>query len=871
MVETPSGKYAGEPERQPDIDGPGKIFIGVAWPYANGHLHLGHVAGSLLAPDIFSRFQRMRGRRVLMVSGSDEHGTPVTVTAEEEGVSPEEVSDRYHRATLESLRGLGIEFDLFTRTHTPNHTVVVQDMFLALMNKGYIEKRITKALYCSHCKKFLPDRYVEGECPLCGSRSARGDQCDECGKPLDAAELVNSMCKLCGAAPGVRETEHFFLLLSRFRDRLLDYISGKVHWRKNVKKFTENWLREGLKDRAITRDMTWGVPIPLEGYDDKRIYVWFDAVTGYLAASKEWAQRKSGGGGGEGGGSKGGGGSDGTEGGYGIDGRNPDAWKDFWYDPACRHYYFLGKDNIPFHTIIWPSMLMGYGGLNLPYDVPANEYLRFEGGKFSKSRGVGVYIKDFLEKYDADACRYYLSYNMPEQRDADFSEEEFVAATNNELVANFGNFIHRMLTFTARNFGEIPPVSMEKGCEALEAPDVRILDRTRETFERVTVHIERCDFKAGIREIMALSKEANRYFNERAPWKLIKENRDACGTTLHIGLKVAKALTVMIYPYMPHAAVVLWGALGEGSEKDLRARGWNAALEPLEPGRRLEMPEPVFRKLEKLEPVGEDGESAGTMERSSESRLAEGRKGAAQQQRDGGEGRKTGKKKKKKKQVEPIALPDVELKVAFIEEIWEHPDAEKLYILKIDCGGGEKRQLVAGLRPYYDKEEMRGRKIIVVANLQPAKLRGVESRGMLLAAESGGRISFLTPVDGDVEPGTIVTGCGDEPAAVPAEAAPTTGKDRTGKEQIDIMQFATLRMLIGEVVSSDGENVVLDIGETTVEMPVCPSCAALKVGERAVVVLPSGGERGQEKAAVLTAGGSLVVPEREIGVGARIR
>ncbi len=856
-------------ESRPDRDRPGKIFIGVAWPYANGHLHLGHIAGSLLAPDIFSRFHRMRGRRVLMVSGSDEHGTPITVTADQEGISPAEVSDRYHRTTVESLENLDIEFDLFTRTHCTNHFEVVHEIFLTLMKNGYLEKRTTEAQYCPRCDRFLPDRYVEGKCPLCGADGARGDQCDDCGKPLDATELVDPGCKHCGAAPEIRETEHFFLLLSKLQDRLKEYISDKAHWRKNVRKFTENWLREGLRDRAITRDMTWGIPIPLEGYDDKRIYVWFEAVIGYLAASREWARRIADDGGNDGNG----GGSSGSD---GIEGGNPDAWKDFWHDPLCRHYYFLGKDNIPFHTIIWPSMLLGYGGLNLPYDVPANEYLRFRGGKFSKSRGVGIFIKDFLGKYDADACRYYLSYNMPEQRDTDFSEEDFITAINNELVANFGNFIHRTMSFTAKNFGEIPP--FVNNCAALAPPDSEILERTKEAFLRVTDSIEKCEFKAGIKEIMALSKDANRYFNDKAPWKQIKEDRAACGTTLHIGLKIARALTVMAYPYMPHAAIELWKSLGEGDEPSLKEKGWDAALEPLESGRELQMPRPLFRKLEKLKPAGENG---GNGEKGK--RTGGGANGDVVQHGTVNKSKKKKKKKgkqKKAKQVDPIGLAEVELKVAFVEEIEDHPDADKLYVLKIDCGGDDRRQLVAGLRAYYKKEEMRHRKIVIVANLKPARLRGVESQGMILAAESGGRIAFLTPAE-DTEIGTIVTGC-DEGSAIQAVTA-----SHPGKGQIDIMQFATLKMLVGEVTVADGRKVSLNVGETMVDatfdtavdttvetaidMPLCSQCAALCVGERAIVVMPGEGEKGQPNATVLMANGKRVVPEREIETGAGIR
>ena len=350
------------------------ILVAVAWPYANGPLHLGHIAGCYLPADIFARYHRLKGNRVLMVSGSDQHGTPITIRAEREGLDPQDVVDRYHADFLRSWQRMGISFDLFTTTGTDNHRQVVHDVFRALQDKSYIYTDTMLLPYCSSCRRFLPDRYVEGTCPHCGNSNARGDQCDSCGRTLNPEDLVGPRCGICGTPPEFKNSEHFFLRLSAFQEPLLEWIRQQSHWRANVLNFSRSYVEDGLKDRAISRDISWGVPLPLNGYDDKRIYVWFEAVIGYLSASKEWAQREC----------------------------QPDKWEDFWTNPEARAYYFIGKDNIPFHTIIWPAILLGYGGFNLPYDVPANEFLSLENRQFSTSRDWAVWLPDYLERYDPD-------------------------------------------------------------------------------------------------------------------------------------------------------------------------------------------------------------------------------------------------------------------------------------------------------------------------------------------------------------------------------------------------------------------------------------------------------------------------------------
>jgi methionyl-tRNA synthetase len=536
-----------------------KILVGVAWPYANGSLHLGQIAGAYLPADIFARYHRLKGNDVLMVSGSDQHGTPITIKAEQEGKKPAEIAARYHREFLESWQKLGISFDLFTTTGTANHTEVTQDIFLTLLKKGYIYKDEVSQPYCPKCKRFLPDRYIEGTCPFCGSSSARGDQCDDCGKPMNPAELVEPRCRLCGTAPRFEDSEHFFLKLSAFQEKLLEWVRPKSYWRTNVLNFTVRYLEDGLKDRAITRDIDWGVPVPLEGYENKRIYVWFEAVIGYLSASKEWAKSNGDG----------------------------EGWRPFWQDKDSRSYYFIGKDNIPFHSIIWPAMLTGYGGLNLPYDVPANEFLTIEGRKLSTSQNWAVWLPDYLSRYAPDPLRYLLSINMPETSDTDFSWREFFRRNNDELVATYGNLVNRVLTFVSRNFDGCVPEPGE-----LDNQSRALLSKAEDTIQNVGELISQCHFKQGIMAAMALAQEANRYLDDKSPWKVIKENREGAATALYVALGVISALKTALYPSLPFSSQKLHNMLGFDGDED----GWKLKLP--EAGQRLGKIEPLFVKLD---------------------------------------------------------------------------------------------------------------------------------------------------------------------------------------------------------------------------------------------------------------------------------
>lgn len=536
------------------------IYIGVAWPYADGLLHVGNVAGSDLPADIFARYHRMKGDEVLMVSGSDEHGTPITLKAEEEGLSSAEVANRYHQLYVEAKRKLGITYDLYTRTSTENHTAVTHDVFLTLLKKGYIYKGSMSQPYCPKCERFLPDRYVEGICPYCGFTGARGDQCDQCGKPLNASELTKPRCRVCGTPPEFRDTEHFFLKLTAFQEKLQEWLKTKTYWRQNVVNFSLGYLAEGLRDRAITRDIDWGISVPVPGFESKRIYVWFEAVIGYLSASKEWAAKQG----------------------------EPEKWRKFWEGDA-RTYYFIGKDNIVFHSIIWPAMLMGYGSLNLPYDVPSNEFLSIEGKKVSKSRNWAVWVPDYLSRYDPDPLRYFLSINMPETSDADFNWREFIRRNNDELVATYGNLVNRVLTFTYRNFeGAVPA-----GGDIDEVSQI-ILQRGEESLKTVGKLLAECHFKEAIKAAMALAQEGNRYLDEKAPWKAIKQDRTEAAASLRTAIAVISDLKTMLYPFLPFTSQKLHTYLGfTGEAAD---SGWQSNRPAA--GQKLTAPQPLFTKLE---------------------------------------------------------------------------------------------------------------------------------------------------------------------------------------------------------------------------------------------------------------------------------
>ncbi len=622
-----------------------------------------------------------------MVSGSDMHGTPITVTAQQEGKTPEEVAMHYHEINSKSIKDMGISFDLFSHTHTEEHFEAALWILETLDKEGYIEPRVSKEPYDPVAEQFLPDRYVEGTCPHCKYESARGDQCDDCGKTLDSNELINPRSKLNPDADiEFRETEHLFFKLSEFRDKLLDWLSkGKEHWRPSVLNFTRNWLKEGLIDRPVTRDLEWGIEIPRKGYEKKRIYVWFEAVMGYYSASLHWAKNQG----------------------------KPKLWKDWWENDEAEHYYFMAKDNIPFHTIIWPAMLSGCN-LHLPYDVPANEYLLLDSTQFSKSRRHAVWIPDYLDRYDPELLRYYLASIMPEQKDANFTWEDYVTRINNELIGNYGNFMHRVISFAQKNFPD--GLSSEKS--TIPSLNKKIL----EVHTRVSEALEACKFKKALQAIMELSQTGNIELNETAPWKQVKGNRDVCEATLVTFLNLCRSLSVMMTPFLPKSSQKVWEYLNQ--EGKIEDYGWDSALE-YKAEFNLQQPLPLFSKLnmqeilEKEMPPEETNELANV-----------------------------------KPEITFDDFKKLDIRIGTVEKVESHPNADKLWLLDVNFGGPIRR-IVTGLRGIYESDDLLGKKIAVLVNLAPAKFRGEQSNGMLLAAEGEGIVSLLQP-DKEIEEGSEV-------------------------------------------------------------------------------------------------------------------
>nr|WP_066175190.1 methionine--tRNA ligase [Bacillus marinisedimentorum] len=538
------------------------IFIGGAWPYANGSLHIGHVA-SLLPGDILARYFRLKGEEVLYVSGSDCNGTPIAVRANEEGVPITEIAGRYHEEFVSCFNALGFTFDLYTRTDSVFHHQEVQNIFHALNEKGFLYKKEVEQTYCETCRQFLPDRYVEGGCPHCGN-PARGDQCDYCSSLLEPQELENRSCKLCGSAPAGRTTEHFYFRLSAFQQELEEYLeqarkSGS--WRANAIQMTNRYLVEGLRDRAATRDLENGVPVPVEGFSDKKIYVWIEAVSGYLTASKRWSEQS---------------------------GRD---WKPFWEEGSIA-YYVHGKDNIPFHTIIWPAVLSGAGGLHLPDHIVSSEYVTIENQKLSTSRNWAVWVPDLLKRYHPDSIRYFLTINGPERRDADFSWREFIYSHNSELLGAYGNLVNRTLKFIEKSYGgEIPGGRLDEEIERL----------IKRLFKRSGEQIERADFKQALEEIFAFIRKGNKYFDEQKPWIQVREDPAGCTNTLYTSVVIIANLAVLLDPFLPLSAAEV--------RKQLGLRGVTWSMQTIE-NKTVDSVKPLFERID-LKVIDEETEKLG--------------------------------------------------------------------------------------------------------------------------------------------------------------------------------------------------------------------------------------------------------------------
>lgn len=678
-----------------------RYLVTSALPYANGPIHIGHLAGAYLPADIFSRYCRLKGRDVIYICGSDEHGVPITIKAEQEGVSPQEIVDRYHSRNKNAFYKFGIKFDNYSRTSLPIHHETAQEFFKTLYDKGVFKKKTEEQLFDEEKQMFLPDRYVHGTCPKCDYDDAYGDQCEKCGSSLSPMELIDPRSALSESEPVVRKTTHWYLPLGDLEDKLRAWILPKKDWKSNVYAQVKGWLDQKLADRAVTRDLSWGVPVPLEEAEDKVLYVWFDAPIGYISSTREWAEKQG----------------------------DPDLWKKYWKDPDTHLIHFIGKDNIVFHCLIFPAMLMTEGSYVLPENVPANEFLNLKGLKFSTSRNIAVWLEDYLEDFPPDPLRYALASTLPELRDTDFSWQDFQSRNNNELADIVGNFINRSLQFAHRYFDGKVPTPGDPG--ELEAQLMEALDRAgREMGEA----FDSFRFRDGVRSFLLTAKAANKYFNDKAPWETRKNNPEDCATAIYYSIQTAKTLAIYMQPIMPFSAQKIWQMLN--IEGEVEQVDWDDATKfTLNPNHPLNEPEILFVKYDddviqeqidklqsRLEPEPEEEPGFQPPDYKDEITFDQ--------------------------------FQTLDLRVAVVKKAEKIKKANKLLKLQIDLGR-EERQIVAGIAKRYDPEDLVGRRIIVAANLKPAKLMGELSQGMLLAAEGDDEFGLLTVPD-NLPPGATI-------------------------------------------------------------------------------------------------------------------
>lgn len=663
-----------------------KFLVTSALLYANGPIHLGHMAGAYLPADVFVRFRKLNGDDVLFISGTDEHGVPITIKAESEGVSPKEIADRYHKLVKNSYKKFGIEFDNYSGTAREKHYEISKQFFLDLHNNGYIITRTEEQFYDEKNDKFLPDRYVEGICPKCGYDKARGDQCDKCGSLLNSLDLIEPRSILSGEKPVIKKTKHWYLKLQDFEKRLIEWIEANTHWKDNVRKFVLGWLNtDGLHERSITRDMKWGIPVPLDDTEGKVLYVWFDAPIGYLSSTVEWAERIG----------------------------EPDRWKDYWLNGDTKLIHFIGKDNIPFHAVIWPSMLIGQNEKYiLPYDVPANEYLTLEGEKISTSRDWAIWIYEYLEDFPPDPLRYFLAANAPETKDADFSWKAFQSRNNDELANILGNFANRTLTFV-KNFVD----SAVPNAEYTDM-DSKVFEMLDEKISALTNSFAHYKVREATKLMMDIARIGNKYFDETKPWELKNTDTVRLGTVLNVCMNILRVLSVAMYPIIPFSAEKLWNMLGESG--DITAERWEGLIErKLNIGQKIGAIEILFVKYDdKL------------IQAQIDKLLAKSKK------------KTEGEDKMEEKELLTIDdFKKFDIRVAEIIEAEVLPKSKKLIKIQVKVGDVQK-QILAGIKEFYDAEDLIGRKIIIINNLQPAKLMGEVSEGMLLAASDSDKSRF---------------------------------------------------------------------------------------------------------------------------------
>jgi methionyl-tRNA synthetase len=653
-----------------------KIFISSALPYANGPIHLGHLRSTYIPADIYARYNRMKGNKVLFVCATDEHGTPIAVKAEKEGKTPLEIAGRYYQMIKEDLDSCNISFDNFSRTTDPLHYQISQNFFLKLYQKGCIYEKKIKQLYCSDCQRFLPDRYVEGFCPHCNSEGARGDHCETCGRHLEPVQLLEPTCLICQSKPEIRESKQYFFRLSHFQDQLKEWIEGNEKLPANVRNYALQWINEGLKDWILTRDMDWGIPVPLEGAEGKIIYVWGEAFLGYISSAAQWSRKE----------------------------HKP--WEEYWNDQPV---HFIGKDIIYHHSIFWPALLIGYG-CNLPYNIVAGEYLSLEGHKMSTSKNWVIWTSDFLDKFESDLLRYYLVMNAPLTRDTDFSWNDFQRRINDELADILGNFLHRTFSFTNRFFqGHIPQPGH------LDDRDREVVQHIKEAPGVVGEHIEKFNFRDGLKEIIKLAKLGNKYFNDSEPWKTVKSNPEQAANCLYLCNQLSKVISILIKPYLPIKSHEIESILNI----DPNGVGWDQAADFMEVGSALIKSKPLFIKIDddiiqkEKDNLYQNIEEAENMENL----------------------------------VKIEDFTKLNLRVGRIIGAEKVKGSDKLLKLMVDVKD-KKLQVVAGLAVKYSPHEILNQKVIILVNLEPAKLFGVKSEGMILATQD--QLSLLTVANADI-------------------------------------------------------------------------------------------------------------------------
>ncbi len=672
-----------------------RILVTAALPYANGPLHLGHLAGAYLTPDFYTRYKRLKGDDIVFICGSDEHGVPITIAAEKEGVKPQDIVDRFHEMNKNVFEEFGISFDYYGRTSSKTHHETAQEFFTNLNNKGYFKKKTEKQLYDSKADMFLPDRYVKGTCPNCSYTEAYGDQCEKCGTSLSPTELIDPVSALSGEKPELKETEHWYMPLGDTQEKLEKWLDTRKNWKPNVMGQVKSWLNDGLADRAATRDLSWGVPVPLENAKGKVLYVWFDAPIGYISATKEWAEQKG----------------------------TPEAWKDYWQDENSELYHFIGKDNIVFHCIMFPTILMEHGGYVMPENVPANEFLNLEGKKLSTSRGWAVWLHEYLEDFSPDLLRYALGTTLPESKDSDFSWKDFQARVNNELAAVLGNFVFRALSFTQKFAnGEVPELVDPQQI------DLDALKSIETQKEKVTQALETFKFKEAISEMMNLARAGNKYFTETEPWKTRNSDPQACANSLHVSLQICAALSVLMEPILPDSMKKLRNQLSYSGKVS-----WDSISDSmLEVGNSIDPGEVLFTKVE-------DEEIEAQIARLEERAAAND---------------PTSKFTPLKENIGFEDFMKLDIRAGEILEAEKIEKSDKLLKLKVDIGI-EIRTIVSGIAKHVDMDKIVGQKVSVVANLAPKKLMGVESAGMILMAEdTEGNLKF---VDTEAESGSTIT------------------------------------------------------------------------------------------------------------------